>query len=114
MPNQLRRPPKDTPELYAQESLNEDAIVHAHYFLPGIGADWYVTEYDAEQDLIFGWAEVIPGFGEWGYTSLSELEDVEIKVPVIIEDQNPFHFFVNVELDLNWTKRTMRDVLANR
>jgi hypothetical protein len=51
-----------------------DPIVVAHFFNP-IGAGvWYATAFDPEDNLIFGWAEVLPGCGEWGYTSIDELQ----------------------------------------
>ncbi len=51
-----------------------DPIVVAHFFDPCSKANWYVTAYIPEERVIFGWAEVIPGCGEWGYTSIDELE----------------------------------------
>lgn len=49
----------------------EDPIVYAKFFSPyGIG-DWYITEFDG-QDEMFGWADL--GHGELGYISLRELE----------------------------------------
>ena len=111
----LSRPPKETPALYEQENCGESAVVYAHYFLPGTGADWYVTEYCPERELIFGWAEILKGCGEWGYTSLAELEVIEL--PLLIEyNGKKFKCKIpmRVERDLNWTARTMREILASR
>lgn len=111
----LRRPPKQTPVLYAQEGLGDRAMVYAHYFLPGTGADWYVTEYDPEEDIIFGWAELIPGCGEWGYTSVAEIERLTLRVPMMdLSGGQKFHLPSAVELDRHWEVRTMREALANR
>lgn len=66
--------PTNAPAAYSQDGLGYDAIVHARYYVPGHIAVWFVTEYDADYDEIFGWAEIIPGCGELGYTSLAELE----------------------------------------
>jgi hypothetical protein len=51
-----------------------DPIVVAHYFNPCGSGDWYATAYLPEENTIFGWAEIVPGCGEWGYTSLDELK----------------------------------------
>lgn len=68
----------------------DDKILHLHYFCGG--ADWYVVELNAETKEAFGWAELIPGCGEWGYFSLSELAELRI---------GPFV----VERDLDWLPR---------
>lgn len=111
----LRRPPKHTPSLYSQEELGENALSFAHYFLPGSGADWYITEYNPAEDIAFGWAEIIPGCGEWGYVSISELE--QLSVPLVIDlggEKLKSKYELKVELDLHWNVRPMREVLANR
>ena len=66
--------PLAAPALYAQDGKGYDATVYAGYYVPGHIAVWFVTEYGADYDEIFGWAEIIPGCGELGYTSLAELE----------------------------------------
>lgn len=89
------------PALRSTDGQGKDAIVHVHYFVGG--ADWYVTEYDAETGESFGWAEILPGGGELGYTSLAELETVAagpLRQPV--------------ERDMHWERRSLRLVLADR
>ena len=111
----LRRPPKQTPTLYSQDGLGENALAFAHYFLPGSGADWYITEYNPAEDIAFGWAEIVPGCGEWGYISIAELE--EISLPLVIDlggEKLKSKYLMRVELDLYWNVRPMREVLANR
>ena len=63
-------------------------IVHLHFFLAS--ADWYVTEYDPQTGIAFGWAELFAGCGEWGYFSLVELAETNAKI-------------IGVERDLDWT-----------
>lgn len=84
----LRRPPKATPALYAQDGKGYDAIVYAHYFMGG--SDWFVTEYSPEEDMAFGWA-CLNGdrqMAELGYVSIAELESVRVGgiFPVDYED----------------------------
>jgi hypothetical protein len=67
-----------------------DPIIVAHFFHPMSNADWYVTAYYPEDNTIFGWAEILPECGEWGYTSIGELESVKDK------------FGLGVERDLEW------------
>ncbi len=63
------------PALYSQEEKSADQVrIRVKFFNAfGLGT-WYATEYDPEQKLFFGFAELDPGFGELGYFSLRELE----------------------------------------
>jgi hypothetical protein len=91
---------KKVPAIGTTDGLGEDALVHLHFFTAS--ADWYVTEWDQATGEAFGWAELLPGCGEWGYMSLPELEAVYV------------HPFTIVERDLYWDVRPMREVLAAR
>jgi hypothetical protein len=43
-------------------------------FTPWGNATWYLSEYDAENDLFFGLCDLGMGFPEMGYVSKSDLE----------------------------------------
>lgn len=66
------------PALYATEKRPApEKTIHMHFFFGG--CDWYAAEFDGE-DTFFGFA-VLHGdleCAEWGYFSLSELEDINI------------------------------------
>jgi hypothetical protein len=113
--NALKKPPACTPKLYEQEGLGQSALVYAHYFMPGTSSDWYVTEYDPDEGIIFGWAEIIPGCGEWGYTTFSELEGVSVLARVRINGNNQqLTMPITVEYDSYWNIKTIREVLSTR
>ncbi len=58
-----------------------EAVAHIRWFHAYGGAVWYLTEFDHDGgDTCFGWAEVLPGCGELGYFSLSELESLEARI----------------------------------
>jgi len=76
-----------------------DPIVVAHFFNPCGSGDWYVTAYCPEDRVIFGWAEVIPGMGEWGYTSIDELQS--LKGP----------FGIGIERDLYWKEKRASEAI---
>lgn len=78
------------PPLYSQDGKGMDAEVQAKFFHPCAHATWFVTEYDPEQRLFFGWAELAPGCGELGYISLDELESV--KGPLGLGIERDVHF----------------------
>lgn len=61
------------PRLYATEK-EQDPTVRVKFFTPDSNWTWYVTEYDPEQGLCFGF--VIGLDTELGYFSLEELESV--------------------------------------
>lgn len=112
MTKKLRRPPKATPALYAQDGKGMDATVHAHYF--GGSNDWWVTEYDPEQDLAFGFA-CIGGDtqnAELGYVSLAELET--LRYPVRVTGGVNGTLRLPIEHDNHWTRVTLREALEAR
>jgi hypothetical protein len=84
------------PKTYEQDGKGDDAVVYLHYFRGGM--DWYITEKDmeAEQHQAFGLADLGMGFPELGYINISELVDN------------------NVELDLYWEPKTLREVKEGR
>lgn len=95
------RPPKAVlrriPALYATEQVpTPDKTVWLHFFVAS--ADWYVVELDRDTGEAFGWAELLPGGGEWGYTRLPDLGTVLV------------HGRMPVERDLYWTPRPVLEI----
>ena len=117
MPNtyKLKRPPVDTPRIYETEEIEGDCkLVTAHYFLPGTCWDYYVIEYDSESDEMYCWGEVLPGCGEYGYTRISDLEEVEMPVKIRINNMIVGTLNSRVEYDEHWTPRSISEVLEAR
>ncbi len=88
-----------------QDALGENAIVHLHYFYGS--ADWFITEKDVgspddapedrgKQFQAFGWAEILPDCGEYGYISIEEVCDA------------------GAELDLYWEPKTVAEAIKER
>ncbi len=65
------------PKLRQQEH-SKDPTVHAVFFFPGNGWKWFVTEGELNGDDFTFFGYVIGFEAEFGYFSLSELEDVNI------------------------------------
>ena len=80
------------PPLYATES-EDDPTVHLKLFHPCAHATWLVTEasvmregemlplseYEEGDEVhFFGYAELVPGMGELGYSSLKEMQSIEV------------------------------------
>ena len=83
------------PKTYQQDGLGMDAVVHLHYFVGG--ANWYITERDKSGDgslQAFGYANLFGGHGngELGYICIYELIQAD------------------VELDLYWEPKTLREI----
>ena len=77
---------------------NATTIVQGHFFLAS--NDWFVTEYDPEERIFFGFA-ILNGdyqMAEWGYISLDELEGIKM--------QGMFE----VDFDKHWTKTEVQNV----
>jgi len=88
------------PKLYAQEKAGDDAVVYLKLFTPGSSWTWYITEYDPEEELMFG---LVSGFDlEFGYVSLEEVRDLRY---------GP-NGFLRVERDLHFGQKTVGEVRA--
>ena len=70
------------PKLYETEG-QKDKVVQAKFFSPFSSWTWYAIEYDQEKELFFG--AVDGDFFEFGYFSLSELENNEIERDIYFE-----------------------------
>lgn len=109
----MKRPPKDTPALYAQDGRGYEAIVHAHYFLGS--NDWLVTEYSPDEDTAFGWA-CLGGDrqnAELGYVSLAELESIRIEGSVLhVGDGKRYVLPMRVERDEGWSPIPLSSAIA--
>ncbi len=79
------------PPFYATENIDcQDKIIHLHFFIGP--SDWFVAEYDPQNQLFFGYA-ILNGDlqnSEWGYISFQELR--EIKVGGFLEIDRDLHF----------------------
>lgn len=76
---------------------NATTIVQGHFFVAG--CDWFVTEYDPVDRLFFGFA-ILNGdyqMAEWGYISLTELEELNVS-------------FMQVDYDKHWDKPQVQHV----
>ncbi len=65
------------PNLYEQDGKGNKAVVFCKFFFPAGSWSWFVTEYNPEENLCFGF--VNGDFPELGYFSMDELEALEIK-----------------------------------
>jgi hypothetical protein len=73
------------PELYSTDG-NPSSRAIVKFFSPYNGWTWYAFEYDAEENMFFGF---VKGFeNEWGYFSLEELDKTMVKgiVPAVERD----------------------------
>lgn len=68
---------KQFPMIGATEGMDPTTVkIVAKYFDPTSGATWYAVEFDGV-DQFFGWSEIFPGCGEYGYFSLQELQSAK-------------------------------------
>ena len=84
------------PGLYQTENVElEDKILDMHFFIGG--CDWYAAEYDGE-DIFFGFVNLNdPQNAEWGYFSLKELDEINIKG-------------IGVDNDLHWQLKRFSEI----
>lgn len=85
------------PLLYATEEIPLDKkMVYAKFFTPDASWSWYVSEYNPNERLCFGY--VIGHEREWGYFSLDELESVRGSLGLKIERDIHFEPITYAEL----------------
>ena len=87
------------PKLYETEKVPlKGKLVYLHFFIGG--CDWYITEFDEEEDLFWGYAILNSDYemAEWGYVSFDELKS--IKIPPGFE----------VDCDLYWKVRKASEI----
>jgi hypothetical protein len=69
------------------ETLNP--IIITKFFDPVGSGTWYVSEYEPETKICFGYVTGL-GHNEWGYFSLTELEAIERPFGLTIERDSSF------------------------
>lgn len=85
------------PKIYETQNQGDDAIVHLHYF--GRGHDIFITERDTslEQKQAFGYTYIrLHASGDPGYVAINEFIEL-----------------FGIELDLHWTKVTLKQAKEN-
>lgn len=63
----------------------DETTIWTKFFYPAGYATWFVTEYDPDERMFFGYACMLPGCGEWGWFSRDELEGFESKIGLGVE-----------------------------
>lgn len=79
------------PALYSTENT-KDPMVRVKLFTPWTGWTWFLTEYNEDDKLAFGYAHNAqdPDGAELGYISIEELESV--KGPFGLRVERDIHF----------------------
>ncbi len=86
------------PKLYETENVKpKDKPIFLHFFIGG--CDWFISEYDQENKLFFGFGILNNDYenAEWGYISFEELKGLKIG-------------FVEVDRDLRWNTKKASEV----
>ena len=87
------------PPLYSNENKSpEETTVQVKFFNAGGVGTWYATEYDAENKMFFGWADL--GSPELGYFSLTELESYTGPLGL------------GIERDMYWSPTPLSEVMG--
>lgn len=84
--------PSNLPSLDSTESTPfAEKTIQTRLFALGSAATWLIAEYDPEERIAFGYADLFgqgsAGGAEWGYVSIEELEELRfLGVPRIEVD----------------------------
>lgn len=92
------------PALYAQDGKGKDAVAYVKLFHPTSRYTLFVTEFDPEDGLLYGWcvSPLGPDCDEFGYSSLEELTALRA---------GPFK--LPLERDLHFRPQTIAEALAS-
>ncbi len=73
------------PALYTQEEVSDPTV---YLIIRCMNAFWLITEYDAEKDLAFGWADMYGdgSCGELGYIHIGEIEELKDTYAVSVNE----------------------------
>jgi len=95
---------KELEKRFAQVGSQEgvsDPIIIAHFFNPTGAGDWYATEYDPVDRIIFGYVSIFGDWNdEWGDSSLDELAAYKGR------------WNLGIERDLYWTEKPASKVIS--
>lgn len=94
--------PSNIPPLYSTQNVDSDEkVMHARLFALGSAATWLVAEYDPQDKIAFGYANLgNPQEAEWGYVSIDELEELK------------FMGIPQVEVDAHFTPKPFKDCIS--
>lgn len=97
----LKLPTNLTPLDSTDSTPFAEKTIVARIFALGSAATWLIAEYDPEEKVAFGYADIFglgsAGGAEWGYVSIAELEELRfLGVP-------------RVELDAHFTPKPFRE-----
>ena len=84
------------PKLYETEKTR-DKLIFLRFFISG--TDWFISEYDQENELFFGFTILNSDYqnAEWGYISFKELKELKVR-------------FLEVDRDLYWDVKKASEV----
>lgn len=76
--------------LYSQDGKKDEAIVIAKFFINRGAWTWYITEGDIDEDIMYGITVNGHGECEYGYVSISEMENLRTSDGLSIEREISF------------------------
>ncbi len=104
---------KKLPKLYSQEKTpTEEQLVHIHLFTSN--TDWWITEGDIKEDLLFGYCCLGGDWqnAEWGYASISELKSLKYSVDMVNANtgKKMASLPAQVDFDLHWSPKKFGEI----
>lgn len=85
------------PKLYSTKNTPaNEKVLKIKFFTPDANWSWYVSEYDKDEKIFFGFVD--GNYPEWGYFSLYELEST--KGPLGLNIERDLHFKPTLFKDL--------------
>lgn len=95
-----------------RQENSKDPMVIAKFFNPAGGQTWFATEYAPKDRLFFGYVSLFGNYcDEFGYFSLTELEEVRVPVGIEINGERKGILPVEIERDLYFEEMPLSEAL---
>lgn len=98
--------------LYSQDGKKEEAISQAKFFLCVGAWSWFILEADLENNIAYGITINGSGEGEYGYTSLTELQGLTTKLGLTVERDTSFSPTPLKDINNEYLKKFLKKMYA--
>ncbi len=98
--------------LYSQDGKKEDAICQVKFFLCVGAWSWFILEANLDEGVAYGIVISGNGEAEYGYISLSELQDLRTKFGLTVERDVSFSPTPLKEIKDEYLQKFLRKVYA--
>lgn len=98
--------------LYSQDGKKEDVICQAKFFLCVGAWAWFILEANLDEGIAYGITINGNGKGEYGYISLSELQNLRTRLGLTVERDTSFSPTPLKDIENEYLQKFLRKMYA--